>query len=113
MAYIANDLKAAFSADGVRWERLKIDGGMAANNWMAQALADILDLPVERPDFVETTALGAAMLAGVRAGLFGSLEDAAVMRGKKKAFDTCLDPSILTRRMAGGRQTLSQVCLHR
>src|SRR3546814_5139246 len=64
MAYMANDLKAAFSADGVRWERLKIDGGMAANNWMAQDLADILDLPVERPDFVETTALGAAMLAG-------------------------------------------------
>lgn len=109
MAYMANDLKAAFSADGVRWERLKIDGGMAANNWMAQDLADILDLPVERPDFVETTALGAAMLAGVGAGLFGSLEDAAVMRGQKKAFDPCIDPSIRQSRLEGWRQALSKV----
>ena len=49
---------------------LKIDGGMAANDWLAQDLADMLDLTVERPAFVETTALGAAMLAGVGCGLF-------------------------------------------
>src|SRR3546814_2235658 len=109
MAYMANDLKAAFAADGVRWERLKIDGGMSANNWMEQDLADIPDLPVERPDFVETTALGAAMLAGVGAGLFGSLEDAAVMRGQKKAFDPCIDPSIRQSRLEGWRQALSKV----
>ena len=54
---------------------------MAANDWLAQDLADMLDLEVERPAFVETTALGAAMLAGVGAGLFGSLEEAAAMRG--------------------------------
>ena len=47
---------------------------MAANDWLAQDLADMLDLEVERPAFVETTALGAAMLAGVGVGLFGSLE---------------------------------------
>src|SRR3546814_5044062 len=73
---------------------------------MGQDLADILDLPVERPDFVETTALGAAMLAGVGAGLFGSLEDAAVMRGQKKAFDPCIDPSIRQSRLEGWRQAL-------
>ena len=65
---------------------LKIDGGMGANDWMAQDLADMLGLPVERPDFVETTALGAAMLAAVGAGLFiRSLEaargDVAARRG--------------------------------
>lgn len=109
MAYMANDLKTAFSADGVRWERLKIDGGMATNDWMAQDLADILDLPVERPDFVETTALGAAMLAGVGAGLFGSLEEAAVMRGQMRAFDPCIDPSIRQSRLEGWRQALSKV----
>ena len=54
---------------------------MAANDWLAQDLADMLDLPVERPAFVETTALGAAMLAGVGCGLFASLEEAAAMRG--------------------------------
>ena len=55
-AHQVHDLMKAFEADGVRWERLRIDGGMVANNWLAQDLADILDLPVERPAFVETTA---------------------------------------------------------
>ena len=80
-AHQTHDLMTAFAADGAAWERLKIDGGMSANDWLAQDLADVLDLEVERPDFVETTALGAAMLAGVGAGLFGSLEEAAAMRG--------------------------------
>ena len=55
----------AFAADGAPWGLLRIDGGMTSNDWLAQDLADVLDLTVERPDFVETTALGAAMLAGV------------------------------------------------
>src|SRR3546814_12808031 len=62
-AYQANDLKSAFAADGIDWADLRIDGGMAANDWMAQDLADMLGLTVERPEFVESTALGAAMLA--------------------------------------------------
>ena len=86
MAHQTHDLKTAFAADGAEWERLKIDGGMAANEWMAQDLADMLALEVERPRFVETTALGAAMLAGVGAGLFGSLEEAAAMRGPVDRF---------------------------
>ena len=67
-AYQAHDLKSAFAADGVDWAELRIDGGMAANDWMAQDLADMLNVPVERPDFVESTALGAAMLAATGAG---------------------------------------------
>lgn len=82
MAHQTADLARAFAADGATWTSLKIDGGMSANDWMAQDIANILDLPVERPKFVETTALGAAMLAGVGAGLYPSLEDAsAAMRG--------------------------------
>jgi len=82
MAHQTDDLARAFAADGATWTSLKIDGGMSANDWMAQDIANILNLPVERPEFVETTALGAAMLAGVGAGLYPSLEDAsAVMRG--------------------------------
>ncbi|MCX7865124.1 MAG: glycerol kinase GlpK [Novosphingobium sp.] len=77
MAMQIHDLAEAFAKDGARWQRLRIDGGMSANDWMAQDIADILDLPVERPDFVETTALGAAMLAGVGGGLFATLEEAA------------------------------------
>ena len=54
---------------------LKVDGGMAANNWLMQFLADILDMPVQRPKVLETTALGAAMLAALADGRFASLDD--------------------------------------
>ncbi|ODU21676.1 MAG: glycerol kinase [Sphingomonas sp. SCN 67-18] len=94
MAHQTHDLKAAFAADGADWKELRIDGGMAANDWIAQDLADMLDLAVERPDFVETTALGAAMLAGVGAGLFPSLSDAAAMRGLTRHFRPAIDPSV-------------------
>ncbi|MGB7371734.1 glycerol kinase GlpK, partial [Erythrobacter sp.] len=70
MAHQTHDLARAFSADGADWHTLRIDGGMAANDWMAQDLADMLAITVERPAFVETTALGAAMLAASGAGLY-------------------------------------------
>jgi glycerol kinase len=93
MAHQTHDLMTAFAADGVGWQRLKIDGGMAANNWMAQDLADMLVIPVERPAFVETTALGAAMLAGIGCGMFRSLEDAASMRGEVEALEPQPNPT--------------------
>ncbi|MDZ4306862.1 glycerol kinase [Allopontixanthobacter sp.] len=93
MAHQTDDLARAFAADGARWTSLKIDGGMSANDWMAQDIANILDLPVERPAFVETTALGAAMLAGVGAGLYPTLADAsAAMRGGIDHFTPAMLP---------------------
>lgn len=80
MAHQMADLKSAFAADGVDWSRLRIDGGMVANDWMAQDLADILALEVDRPAFIETTALGAAMLAATGAELYDNLEASAAMR---------------------------------
>ncbi len=101
MAHQTHDLMTAFAKDGAAWERLKIDGGMAANDWLAQDLADMLDVPVERPGFVETTALGAAMLAGVGCGMFGSLEDAASMRGEVELFEPDLRAERREERLAG------------
>jgi glycerol kinase len=75
VCYQTHDLFAAMAADGVKPSSLRIDGGMVANNWMVQFLADILDLPVDRPEIMETTALGAACLAGLQAGLLGSFEE--------------------------------------
>ena len=71
------ELQRAFAADGVNWSSLRIDGGMAGNDFLAQDLADMLGLAVERPANVESSALGAAMLAGVGRGVFASLADAA------------------------------------
>lgn len=65
-AYQTNDLLEAFAADGATVDMLRVDGGMAANDWLMQFIADICDRPVERPDFTEMTALGAAALAGMQ-----------------------------------------------
>ena len=105
-AHQTHDLMTAFAADGATWTRLRIDGGMAANDWIAQDLADMLGVEVERPGFVETTAMGAAMLAGVGAGLFGSLEEAAAMRGGTASFHPALGDDARQARLAGWRSAL-------
>lgn len=110
MAHQTHDLKAAFAADGADWSRLRIDGGMVANDWIAQDLADILDVPVERPGFTETTALGAAMLAGVGCGMFASLEDAArAMRGEVQSFEPNLARGARDERLAGWDKAVRRV----
>jgi glycerol kinase len=109
MALQTHDLMRAFAADGVAWECLKIDGGMSANDWMAQDLADMLDLTVERPRLVETTALGAAMLAGVGCGMFASLEEAAAMRGPVERFAPAMDAEARQTRLAGWAKAVERV----
>ncbi|WP_295496137.1 glycerol kinase [Sphingorhabdus sp. EL138] len=109
MAHQTYDLKTAFAADGADWAELRIDGGMVANDWMAQDLADMLTIDVERPAFVETTALGAAMLAAVGCGLFPTLEDAASMRGGVKRFAPMLGTEARDVRLAGWSNALTRV----
>ncbi|WP_034161275.1 FGGY family carbohydrate kinase [Sphingomonas sp. ERG5] len=109
MAHQAHDLKTAFAADGVDWQSVRIDGGMVANNWMAQDMADILNLTVERPKFAETTALGAAMLAGVGCGIFAGLEEASVMRGNVETFEPAIDADARAARLAGWQAAVAKV----
>jgi len=74
VCYQTRDLLHAMEADGVeRLETLRVDGGMVANDWLLQTLADTLGVTVERPTVTETTALGAAYLAGLRNGFFDGL----------------------------------------
>ncbi len=109
MAHQTHDLKTAFAADGADWGELRVDGGMVANDWLAQDLADMLGLKVERPEFVETTALGAAMLAAVGAGLYPALEDTAAMRGKVRHFDSEMAGAEREKRLRGWQDVLSRV----
>ena len=109
MSYQCHDLKTAFSADGVDWQNLRIDGGMVANDWMVQDLADILDIRVERPEFFETTALGAAMLAAVGAGIYPTLEAASVMISKLDVYEPDIEPDTRTARLAGWRKAIDSV----
>jgi glycerol kinase len=76
VAYQTEELLAAMAADGAPVQRLRVDGGMVVNDWLCQFLADVLACPVERPVLTETTALGAATLAALGAGLVTDLQDA-------------------------------------
>jgi glycerol kinase len=104
------DLAEAFAADGAEWRGLKIDGGMSANDWLAQDLADALALPVERPHLVETTALGAAALAGVGTGLFPGLAEATrALRGQVREFLPSRDDAWRAARRDLWRRALNKV----
>ena len=104
------ELQAAFAADGVTWSKLRIDGGMSANGFLAQDLADLLGLEVERPANVETSALGAAMLAGVGCGLFGTLAEAAdAVRGPVARFSPGSNPGARKERMERWNKAVAAV----
>ena len=81
------DLLEAMRADGAAPKSLRVDGGMVANDWLMQRLADILGLPVERPRYIETTVQGAAALAGLAAGLYPSLDAIAAQWALDRAFE--------------------------
>lgn len=110
MAMQTHDLATAFAADGAAWRILAIDGGMSANDWIAQDLADILAVPVDRPRMVETTALGAAMLAAVGAGIHPRLPAAATaMRGPTRRFEPGMDATVRATRLAAWRGALGAI----
>lgn len=108
MSYQTHDLMAAFRQDGVEPGLMRIDGGMAVNDWMAQDLADMLGLTVERPRVTETTALGAALLAGIGAGLLKGPEDAARLWQSDRRFEPGLAPDARSSRLAGWRAAVAQ-----
>ena len=91
IAYQTNDVLTAMEADsGICLAQLKVDGGASANNYLAQTQADISAAPVLRPRCVETTAMGAAYLAGLAVGYWQDLADIQ----KNWAVDRRFDPNI-------------------
>lgn len=99
VANVFHDLGRAFAADGAGWSVLRIDGGMSANDWIAQDIADVLAIPCERPVDVETTARGAAILAAIGAGHYGSLEDARTMVAPIRTFEPQMESATRDRRL--------------
>lgn len=77
VCYQTRDLLEAMRQDGTPPSALRVDGGMVVNNWMMQFLTDILGVTVERPEVTETTALGVAYMAGLKAGFYRDLDDIA------------------------------------
>ena len=82
---------------------------MVVNDWLCQFLADMLDRPVERPAVVETTALGAAYLAGLAAGVYGSLDAVAQAWRLERRFEPQLPAAERQRLLEGWRRAVARV----
>jgi glycerol kinase len=114
VAYQTLDLTEAMRADGAgSAAALRLDGGMAANDWFCQFLADILDAPVERPQGVETTAQGAAFLAGLAVELWPSLAALSAMWKAERRFVPRMEGSARTKLIAGWQDALRRTLLAR
>lgn len=109
VAYQTHDLLSAMAQDGAAPQTLRVDGGMVNNNWVVQNLSNIIDLPVDRPVVMETTALGAAYLAGLQAGLYDSLEDVSDNWQRDAHFAPEMDSDIRTARIEGWNNVVGKV----
>jgi glycerol kinase len=109
VCYQSRDLVEAMRADGARIDELRVDGGMVVNDPLMQRLADTVGAPVERPKVIETTALGAAFLAGLQAGLWPSLEALSATWSLDRAFQPAEAAPSRDRRYAGWRDAVRRV----
>lgn len=113
VAYQTHDLIGAMTSDGGGAPMaIRVDGGMAANDWFCQFLADMLETVVERPAYLETTALGAAVLAGLGSGLYPNLDAAAATGGALRRFEPRHDKERRARLLAGWRDALRRALTH-
>lgn len=109
VAYQTRDLLDAMRKD---WKGasaktvLRVDGGMVASDWTMQRLADILDAPVDRPTILETTALGAAWLAGSKAGVLPKAKDFARSWALERRFKPDMDAGMRSAKLAGWRDAV-------
>ncbi len=113
VCYQTKDLLDAMQADWPQMAQtiLRVDGGMAASNWTMQALADILDTPIDRPAITETTALGTAYLAGMHTGFYPPISEFKQGWSLDQRFEPLMEEEERTRKIHGWddavRRTLS------
>jgi glycerol kinase len=104
------DLVVAMSADrGAPISSVRVDGGMVANDWFLNRLADIVDVAVGRPQCIETTALGAAYLAGLQVGVFSGLDDIAARWQLDQNFAPSIDAELRERLLVGWTRAVASV----
>jgi glycerol kinase len=109
VCYQTRDLVEAMRRDGAAIDELRVDGGMVVNDPLMQRLADTVGAPVERPKVIETTALGAAFLAGLQAGLWPSLEALSETWALDRAFRPAEDTASRDRRYIGWQDAVRRV----
>jgi len=111
VAYQTYDLFDAMENDGLRPNLVKVDGGMVKNNWFSQFLSDIIDLDIIRPKVNETTALGAAFMAGLKIGVYKSLKDVAKNWKIDKKFHPKANKADRTKLLKGWKQAIKKTLI--
>ncbi len=109
VCYQTHDLISAAAEDAGLPDHLRVDGGMVNNEWLMQLLADVLNVSVDRPVITETTALGAAYLAGLQAGLFENLEQIAAQWRCDKTFTPSMSEQEREHLLSGWRRAINKV----
>ena len=109
ITYQTNDVLKAMEADsGICLSALKVDGGASANNYLVQTQADVCGAPVLRPKCVETTAMGAAYLAGLAVGYWNSTEDIQKNWAVDREFMPAISPEARTERIQGWKKAVAR-----
>ena len=109
VAFQTRDLIDAMSNDGVTPSIIRVDGGMVANGWFLQFLADILNISVERPENVESTVLGAAYLAGLQSGVIKSLDEISDMWQRDALFEPAMSDDQRATLLTGWAAAIARV----
>lgn len=109
VCYQTRDLFEAMAKDAILPTELRVDGGMAANDWVVQHLADVLRVPVERPKVIETTALGAAYFAGLQAGVYAGLHEIGELWRADRRFEPRMAAERAASLYAGWREAVARV----
>jgi glycerol kinase len=109
VCFQTRDLQRAMEMDGLMPARLRVDGGMAANGWVMQFLADLLGIPIERPALTETTALGGAYLAGLGAGFIKSISETKELWHADRVFQPAMERADRDRLYAGWQRAVQRV----
>ena len=112
VAYQTYDLFEAMRHDGLRPKVVKVDGGMVMNNWFSQYLADIVNVKVLRPKVHETTALGAAFMAGLQIGVYKSLKDISKNWSLDKQFNPKMQNKIRRSLVKGWLVTIKRTLIN-
>ena len=112
IAYQTNDVLSAMEADsGIALSALKVDGGASANNYLVQTQADIINAPVLRPCCVETTAMGAAYLAGLAVGYWANTDEIRKNWAVDRSFQPKLDEASRAKRLKGWKKAVASISL--
>jgi glycerol kinase len=109
IAYMTHDLFAAMARDGIEPKSFRVDGGMVANNWLCQFLSDVLAIEVIRPRVLETTALGAAYLAGRSTGVFGDRDNFAALWHSQRQFFPAMEELARSKLLEGWHSAVSKL----